>query len=167
MTVSWKGTDTAKRRCWKRDQPQRKNTRRQQRQIQEMSHAILTTFSLVVWHKLLIIVRYLSWRGKKRKRKKLKERLPKHKECQVKSLRGDLFFFFFYLFFISWRLITLQYCSGFCTLKSGEIFLGWDQTYDYLPVSSYLKWYWQQNSRREIEAIINVNQKTHISEIKW
>ena len=25
-----------------------------------------------------------------------------------------LFFFFFFLFFISWRLITLQYCSGFC-----------------------------------------------------
>ena len=25
-----------------------------------------------------------------------------------------LFFFFFHLFFISWRLITLQYCSGFC-----------------------------------------------------
>ena len=24
------------------------------------------------------------------------------------------FFFFFHLFFISWRLITLQYCSGFC-----------------------------------------------------
>ena len=29
-----------------------------------------------------------------------------------------LFFLFIYLFFISWRLITLQYCSGFChTLK--------------------------------------------------
>ena len=26
----------------------------------------------------------------------------------------SLFFFFFHLFFISWRLITLQYCSGFC-----------------------------------------------------
>ena len=23
-------------------------------------------------------------------------------------------FFFYILFFISWRLITLQYCSGFC-----------------------------------------------------
>ena len=23
-------------------------------------------------------------------------------------------FFKFYLFFISWKLITLQYCSGFC-----------------------------------------------------
>ena len=28
---------------------------------------------------------------------------------------GGLFFFFFFSFiFISWRLITLQYCSGFC-----------------------------------------------------
>ena len=25
-----------------------------------------------------------------------------------------LFFYFFIIFFISWRLITLQYCSGFC-----------------------------------------------------
>ena len=25
-----------------------------------------------------------------------------------------VFFFFPHLFFISWRLITLQYCSGFC-----------------------------------------------------
>ena len=38
------------------------------------------------------------------------------------SHHGDhrfLFYFFFYFyFFISWRLITLQYCSGFChTLK--------------------------------------------------
>ena len=24
------------------------------------------------------------------------------------------FLFIFYFFFISWRLITLQYCSGFC-----------------------------------------------------
>ena len=31
------------------------------------------------------------------------------------SLRHGLFFFlFFSLIFISWRLITLQYCSGFC-----------------------------------------------------
>ena len=29
-----------------------------------------------------------------------------------------LFFYFFYLFFISWRLITLQYCSGFCQMSS-------------------------------------------------
>ena len=25
-----------------------------------------------------------------------------------------LFLIFLFLFFISWRLITLQYCSGFC-----------------------------------------------------
>ena len=29
-------------------------------------------------------------------------------------LCGDSFFFFFPFIFISWRLITLQYCSGFC-----------------------------------------------------
>ena len=30
----------------------------------------------------------------------------------------EYFFYFFLIFFISWRLITLQYCSGFChTLK--------------------------------------------------
>ena len=26
----------------------------------------------------------------------------------------QLYFFLFFIFFISWRLITLQYCSGFC-----------------------------------------------------
>ena len=45
------------------------------------------------------------------------------KNCQINnfksySLRSYFFFisflFFFQLFFISWRLITLQYCSGFC-----------------------------------------------------
>ena len=31
------------------------------------------------------------------------------------KLQSDLsFFFFFFFFLISWRLITLQYCSGFC-----------------------------------------------------
>ena len=28
--------------------------------------------------------------------------------------RGKCFFFFFSFIFISWKLITLQYCSGFC-----------------------------------------------------
>lgn len=32
----------------------------QGKEQKEMSHAVLTTFSLIVWHKLLIIVRYLS-----------------------------------------------------------------------------------------------------------
>ena len=39
---------------------------------------------------------------------------------QLESKNPSFFFFylFIYLFFISWRLITLQYCSGFChTLK--------------------------------------------------
>ena len=36
----------------------------------------------------------------------------------TKSQFSFLFFSSFYFFFISWRLITLQYCSGFChTLK--------------------------------------------------
>ena len=30
------------------------------------------------------------------------------------SLLKTHFFFFFTFIFISWRLITLQYCSGFC-----------------------------------------------------
>ena len=30
------------------------------------------------------------------------------------SICWDFFFFFFPFIFISWRLITLQYCSGFC-----------------------------------------------------
>ena len=30
------------------------------------------------------------------------------------TLKNLLFFFFFSFVFISWRLITLQYCSGFC-----------------------------------------------------
>ena len=29
------------------------------------------------------------------------------------ALEGEFFFFFSFIF-ISWRLITLQYCSGFC-----------------------------------------------------
>ena len=34
------------------------------------------------------------------------------------ALEGGFFFFFFSFIFISWRLITLQHCSGFChTLK--------------------------------------------------
>ena len=36
---------------------------------------------------------------------------------EIKEACGMTFFFpylFIYLFFISWRLITLQYCSGFC-----------------------------------------------------
>lgn len=33
---------------------------RKTKENQAMSHTILTTFSLIVWHKLLIIVRYLS-----------------------------------------------------------------------------------------------------------
>ena len=42
------------------------------------------------------------------------------KSCTSHLLQNLSFFFFFsfILFFISWRLITLQYCSGFChTLK--------------------------------------------------
>ena len=36
----------------------------------------------------------------------------------VTSSPDDFFLFFFFIFFISWRLITLQYWSGFChTLK--------------------------------------------------
>ena len=38
-------------------------------------------------------------------------------EREVKGFRQQIFFFCFFFFpfiFISWRLITLQYCSGFC-----------------------------------------------------
>ena len=35
--------------------------------------------------------------------------------CGVSASLAFLFFSFFFSFnFISWRLITLQYCSGFC-----------------------------------------------------
>ena len=47
--------------------------------------------------------------------------IPKELEDQGEAPPGCLFFFFAYLWlfffsfiFISWRLITLQYCSGFC-----------------------------------------------------
>ena len=33
---------------------------------------------------------------------------------KVEQQRIDAFFFFNLYFLISWRLITLQYCSGFC-----------------------------------------------------
>ena len=37
---------------------------------------------------------------------------------KVMSLLFIFIYFYFFIFFISWRLITLQYCSGFChTLK--------------------------------------------------
>lgn len=39
---------------------QKKKKKRQAKKTQDMSHAVLTTFSLIVWNKLLIIVRYLS-----------------------------------------------------------------------------------------------------------
>ena len=32
----------------------------------------------------------------------------------VFGINSSLFFYFFPFIFISWRLITLQYCSGFC-----------------------------------------------------
>ena len=42
----------------------------------------------------------------------------------ISGLYGSSFFFFFPFIFISWRLITLQYCSGFChtltALRLGE-----------------------------------------------
>ena len=42
-----------------------------------------------------------------------------HHHNSFKSNMQHVFFcFFYFIFFISWRLITLQYCSGFChTLK--------------------------------------------------
>ena len=36
-----------------------------------------------------------------------------------KENQSWIFFFFLHLFFISWRLITLQYCSGFCHTLEG------------------------------------------------
>ena len=32
----------------------------------------------------------------------------------IKNINGIFYFYFFPFIFISWRLITLQYCSGFC-----------------------------------------------------
>ena len=41
-----------------------------------------------------------------------------HFSRQPRTLARDATFFFFYFYYlfisISWRLITLQYCSGFC-----------------------------------------------------
>ena len=34
--------------------------------------------------------------------------------CVLSSVFYFLFIFYFFIFLISWRLITLQYCSGFC-----------------------------------------------------
>ena len=42
------------------------------------------------------------------------ERDNKHLIISVYSLYSEPIYFFSHLFFISWRLITLQYCSGFC-----------------------------------------------------
>ena len=43
--------------------------------------------------------------------KKAEHQQMMHLNC---SAGEDSFFFFFSFIFISWRLITLQYCSGFC-----------------------------------------------------
>lgn len=42
------------------NQRERMKEGRKTEKAKEMSQTILTTFSLIVWHKLLIIVRYLS-----------------------------------------------------------------------------------------------------------
>lgn len=63
MTVSQKGTNIMQEQTLEVETNQRerrKEGNKKDRKIQEMSHTILTTFSLIVWHKLLIIVRYLS-----------------------------------------------------------------------------------------------------------
>ena len=39
---------------------------------------------------------------------------------EVMSLLFIFIYFYFFIFFISWRLITLQYCSGFCELDMTE-----------------------------------------------
>lgn len=61
MTVSYKHTDKMQEQTLgvETNQWQRMKEGRQ-RKTQEMSQTLLTTFSLIVWHKLLIIVRYLS-----------------------------------------------------------------------------------------------------------
>ena len=47
-------------------------------------------------------------------RKERKGREEESKSEKVLSSGFVLFFFFFSFSFISWRLITLHYCSGFC-----------------------------------------------------
>ena len=37
-----------------------------------------------------------------------------HQDSSCLAVLALLFFFFFPVIFIHWRLITLQYCSGFC-----------------------------------------------------
>ena len=44
------------------------------------------------------------------------------------SAHGDSFFFFSFIFFISWRLITLQYCSGFCRTLTRNLYAGQEAT---------------------------------------
>ena len=46
--------------------------------------------------------------------KKKKKSKPRRRMCPVKWGKRGIFFFFFPLIFISWRLITLQYCGDFC-----------------------------------------------------
>lgn len=65
MAIPIQSWDNAKTDTRRGDQPKRKNDskkkkKRQAKKTQDMSHAVLTTFSLIVWNKLLIIVRYLS-----------------------------------------------------------------------------------------------------------
>ena len=43
-------------------------------------------------------------------------------------LPTEILFSFFPLFFISWRLITLQYCSGFCHTLTRNLYAGQEAT---------------------------------------
>ena len=40
--------------------------------------------------------------------------IKKHVKSLAGKVKVEISFFFFSFIFISWRLITLQYCSGFC-----------------------------------------------------
>ena len=49
-----------------------------------------------------------------------------------------LFFFIFYFFLISWRLITLQYCSGFCQMSSLKKCLVNSNYLDYFSIGVFV-----------------------------
>ena len=66
-------------------------------------------------------LRVVKNRSKNTEVKKKKRKKPQNTEIVIMELRHLTvgpsfldFFFFFSFVFISWRLITLQYCSGFC-----------------------------------------------------
>ena len=91
-----------------------------------------------------ILHHWATWKACKAitRQKKIKKNLPRNTLClqtMGAKIKDSLFFFSF--IFISWRLITLQYCIGFCHILTwiSHVKIG-------LKAASYI----QRNSQKAV-----------------